>query len=133
MTTKTPGPSVSLAVAERVARQFASLPQVEAVALAGSRISDFADESSDLDLYVYVSEDIPLEARTKIATRAARAEIGNITWEPGDEWIDGETGVPVDVMYRHVRWIEEQLERVLVRHQGAVRSDGMVRGIAAQG
>jgi predicted nucleotidyltransferase len=108
------------AVARRLARQFASLPQVEAVALAGSRTSDFADASSDLDLYVYVSKDIPLEARTKIVTGAVRAEVGNITWEPGDEWIDGETGVPVDVMYRHVRWIEEQLERVLVRHQASV-------------
>jgi hypothetical protein len=120
MTMKTPGPSVSLAVAERVARQFASLLQVEAVALAGSRTSDFADESSDVDLYVYVSKDIPLEARTKIAAGAVRAEIGNTTWEPGDEWIDGEAGVPVDTMYRHVRWIEEQLDHVLLTHRASV-------------
>ena len=90
------------------------------MALAGSRTSDFADESSDVDLYVYVSNDIPLEARTKIAAGAARAEIGNATWEPGDEWIDGETGVPVDIMYRHVRWIEEQLDHVLVQHRASV-------------
>jgi Domain of unknown function (DUF4037) len=120
MTMKTPGPSVSLAVAERVARQFASLLQVEAVALAGSRTSDFADESSDVDLYVYVSKDIPLEARKKIAAGAESVEIGNTTWEPGDEWIDGETRVLLDVMYRHVRWIEEQLDHVLLRHRASV-------------
>ena len=109
-----------LAVAERVAGQFASLPQVEAVALAGSRSSEFADAKSDVDLYVYVTEDIPLEVRAKIAAGSPRAEIGNATWEPGDEWIDAETGTSVDVMYRHVRWIEEQLDRVLVRHQASV-------------
>ena len=110
----------ALSVAERLARRFAAPPQVEAVALAGSRTLEFADEDSDVDLYVYVREDIPLDVRTEIAAGSPRAEIGNATWEPGDEWIDGETGVAVDVMYRHVRWIEEQLDRVLVRHEASV-------------
>ena len=109
--------SIAIAVAERIAREFASLPQVEAIAMAGSRASEFADAESDLDLYVYVTEDIPLNERTRIAAGSPRVEIGNTTWEPGDEWIDPATGTPVDVMFRHVRWIEEQLDRVLVRHE----------------
>ena len=109
-----------MALASRIAQQFASLPRVEAVALAGSRMSEFTDESSDVDLYVYVTEDIPLDVRARIAAGAARAEIGNATWEPGDEWIDAASGTAVDVMYRHVRWIEDQLDRVLVRHEASV-------------
>jgi len=108
-----------LGVARRVAKRFAALPQVEAVALAGSRAAELSDAGSDVDLYVYVSEDIPLEMRAKIAADAQRAEIGNNTWEPGDEWTDGATGIRVDVMYRHIGWIEEQLDRVLVRHQAS--------------
>jgi predicted nucleotidyltransferase len=107
-------------VAERIARQFASLPQVEAVALAGSRTSAFPDSDSDVDLYVYITDDVSLDSRRQIAAGSARAEIGNATWEPGDEWVDAETGARVDVMYRHVRWIEEQLDRVLVQHQASV-------------
>jgi hypothetical protein len=110
----------SLALAECVASAFASLPQVEAVAIAGSRTSEFADEASDVDLYVYVTADIPLDDRARIAAGSAHAEIGNTTWEPGDEWIDGETGTPFDVMFRHTQWIEEQLDRVLVQHQASV-------------
>ena len=109
-----------MAVAQRIARRFAVLPQVEAVALAGSRTAEFADGDSDVDLYVYVTEDIPLDVRAEIAAGAPRAEIGNATWEPGDEWIDAETGMAVDVMYRHVRWIEEQLDRVLARYDASV-------------
>jgi hypothetical protein len=120
MTSNFPEPSVGLSVAERLARLFASLPQVEAVALAGSQTSDFADANSDVDLYVYVSEDVPLHERAKIAAGTPHAEIGNTTWESGDEWFDGATSVKVDVMYRHVRWIEEQLNRVLVHHQASV-------------
>jgi uncharacterized protein DUF4037 len=107
-------------VAERVAARFAALAQVETVALAGSRTAEFPDGDSDVDLYVYVTQDIPLEARAEIAAGSPRAEIGNATWEPGDEWIDGESGTSVDVMYRHVPWIEEQLDRVLVRHEASV-------------
>jgi hypothetical protein len=120
MSTESTGSAAALAVANRIARQFDSLPQVEAVALAGSCTSDFPDSDSDVDLYVYVTEDIPFEARREIAVGAPHAEIGNATWEPGDEWVDGETGTRVDVMYRHVRWIEEQLDRVLVRHEASV-------------
>jgi hypothetical protein len=112
--------SIAVVVAERLARQFASLPQVEAVAMAGSRTSEFADEASDVDLYVYVTADIPLDHRARIAGSSPHAEIGNSTWEPGDEWIDGETGTPIDVMFRYKRWIEEQLDRVLVQHQASV-------------
>jgi predicted nucleotidyltransferase len=109
-----------ISVAQRVAEQFASLPQVEAVALSGSRTSEFADSRSDIDLYVYVTDNVPLDLRAKIAAGSPRAEIGNATWEPGDEWIDAETGTSVDVMYRHVRWMEEQLDRMLVQHEASV-------------
>jgi len=120
MTAEKSEPKVGLAVAQLVARQFASLPQVEAVALAGSRMSDFSDAESDVDLYVYVTEDIPLKTRAEIAAGSPRAEIGNATWEPGDEWIDADSGLSVDVMYRQVSWMEEQLDRVLVHHQASV-------------
>jgi predicted nucleotidyltransferase len=120
MTSKTSEPSDALSIAQRVAESFASLPQVEAVVLAGSQSSEFADAASDVDLYVYVTKDIPLAVRTKIAAGSPRVEIGNATWEPGDEWVDAERGMRVDVMYRQVRWIEEQLDRVLVRHEPSV-------------
>lgn len=88
--------------------------------VAGSRTSEFPDDDSDVDLYVYLTEDIPLDVRGEIAAGSPHAEIGNATWEPGDEWVDAETRIRVDVMYRHVRWIEEQLDRVLVQHQASV-------------
>ena len=113
-------PQPQAALAQRVTRQLARLPQVEAVALAGSQTSEFEDARSDLDLYVYVHEPIPLEVRAAIAAGAPRAEIGNDFWEPGDEWKDAETGISVDLMFRHAKWIEEQLDRVLKHHGASV-------------
>jgi predicted nucleotidyltransferase len=114
-------PSASADIANRVAAAFANLPEVVAVALAGSGVTGAADEQSDIDLYVYAGVPLAMADRVAIATSfATRAEVGNDFWEPGDEWIDAQTGRHVDVMYRTPVWIEEQLERVLVRHEASV-------------
>jgi hypothetical protein len=91
------------------------------VAMAGSRFASIGDAGSDIDLYVYAAEPVPMAHRGAIAARfASRLEIGNAFWEPGDEWIDAETGVHVDVMHRTPDWIEEHLERVLIRHEASL-------------
>jgi len=118
MTTNASSPA--LAVADRIASCFGAIREVEAVVLAGSRLSQFADGRSDVDLYVYASEIVPTPSRAEIAGGARRSEIGNSFWEPGDEWIEGETGIGVDIMFRTTRWIEDQLDRVLLRHEASV-------------
>jgi predicted nucleotidyltransferase len=112
-------PSRSLAFG--IAARYSALPQVEAVALAGSQTTGMADQGSDLDIYVYVREEIPVSVRAGIAAiHAGRVEVDNRFWEPGDEWVEADSLVPVDVMFRDTRWIEEQLDRVLRRHEASV-------------
>ncbi|HXY49332.1 MAG TPA: hypothetical protein VEI01_07770 [Terriglobales bacterium] len=113
-------PSAALVLAQRVAEEFAAIGEVQAVAMAGSRMSPLADQRSDVDLYVYASRIIPESLRAGIAGKAQRSEIGNSFWEPGDEWVDSATGTRVDVMFRTTAWIEEQLDRVLRRHEASV-------------
>jgi len=111
-------------VVRRIADAFAAVPQVQAVALGGSRADAWFREDSDLDLYVYAAEPVPFVARRAIA--AARAdprrpiEIDNRFWEPGDEWVDAATGLGVDVMFRDPAWIANELARVLDRHEAAI-------------
>ena len=110
-----------LTLAHNIAQRYAELPQVEAVALAGSQTSGVADHDSDIDLYVYVNAELPLAARAAIArAHAQHAEVDNQFWELGDECIDATTGIHVDVMFRTREWIEEQLDRVLRRHEASV-------------
>jgi hypothetical protein len=114
-------PTTPAAPAVSVAAAFANLREVMAVALAGSSVTGTVDERSDIDLYIYTSTPPVIADRVAIASSfATRREVGNDFWEPGDEWIDAQTGRHVDVMYRTPIWIEEQLERVLVRHEASV-------------
>jgi hypothetical protein len=111
----------ALLLASRVAAHFSVLPQVEAVVLAGSHTTQLAEAGSDIDLYVYWHSDIAPDTRKAIAeTSATRVEVDNRFWEPGDEWIDAESGIHVDVMFRHTHWIEQQLARVLEHHEASV-------------
>ncbi len=101
----------------KTAEGLGKLSQVVAIALGGSRGSSAHDARSDFDLYVYCSADIPPELRRSLAPSGA--EIDNRFWEPGDEWIDPQTGGHIDVMYRSPAWIQDQLDRVLVRYQAS--------------
>jgi hypothetical protein len=106
---------------QSIAARFAVFPQVTAVALGGSEGAGETDTLSDIDLYVYADAAIPVEARRTIAGDFAdRIEIDNRFWEPGDEWIDRASGRGVDTMYRTPAWIEDQLARVLERHEASV-------------
>lgn len=106
-----------------LARDLAALPGVIAVALGGSATGGQADDQSDLDLYVYADAAPPVAARQSLVLDRASpgtAEIGNALWEPGDEWQDGALSRWVDVMYRSPAWIEDRLDRVLVRHEASL-------------
>ena len=104
-------------VAARVTRVLAGCPEVEAIALGGSRAAGEADGRSDVDLYVYGAAPPPLAVRALLAAGSARAELDNHFFEPGDEWLDPASGLNLDVMYRRPAWIEADLERVLTRHE----------------
>lgn len=111
-----------LALARQIAGLFTPLAEVEAVALGGSRGGGgvAADPSSDIDLYVYTRGDIPLAVREGIVEAsggASRADMDMRFWGPGDEWLNARAGIHVDAIYFDAAWMEEQIDRVLVRHE----------------
>jgi len=109
------------ALVKEIAGEFAKLPEVSAVVLSGSQGGELSDAGSDLDLYVYAEPEPSQALRASLARRLGeRASIGNDFWEPGDEWVALRTGNVVDIMYRSPEWIEQQLDRVLLRHQASV-------------
>ncbi|WNG25875.1 DUF4037 domain-containing protein [Cystobacter fuscus] len=107
-------------LAREWAARFAHFEQVRAVALGGSWVTGSADPLSDLDVIVYASPPPPAEARRAlILPTARRAEIDNTFFGTGDEWID-QSGQGVDAAYWSPEWMEDQLERVLVRFEASL-------------
>jgi hypothetical protein len=118
-------PRTHLQLARQLADLFATLPNVEAVALAGSQASgaDFCDQESDIDVYVYSQGEIPFENRQRIVELsggATRASLDLKYWGPGDEWLHAPTGIEVDIVYFETSWMEDQISRVLENHQASL-------------
>jgi hypothetical protein len=71
----------ALRLAGEIAARHGRLPVVESVVLGGSRSTGSAVPGSDIDLYVYLREELLLEIRRQVpAGRSVRAEIGNRFW-----------------------------------------------------
>lgn len=111
-----------LILANKIAEQFKTITCVEAIALGGSQASGSLDKHSDIDLYIYSNEIIPLCTRQAIVDKlgASKADLNLTFWDIGDAWFDLETGIEVDIIYWDQSWIEDQLERVLASHQASM-------------
>ena len=109
-------------LANKIVEHFKVVTCVEAIALGGSQTSGKLDKHSDIDLYIYSNEVIPLSTRQSIVKKlgASKANLNLTFWDLGDEWLDLETGIEVDIIYWDQSWIEGQLERVLVSHQASM-------------
>jgi len=98
-------------------KDFAALPQVEAIALAGSHTIKMNDQLSDYDLYIYVNEMIPVDVRREITARhCSEMELNNQYWETED---DGRltSGVEIELLYRDLNRLDQELDRVVFKHQ----------------
>ena len=117
--------SSHLQLAQQIADLFAVLPQVESIALAGSRGSEAgtSDSASDIDLYVYTRSEIPLEERISIVERSGGASQSSLNlnyWGPGDEWLNAPTGIEIDIVYFDAVWMEDQISQVIEKHQASM-------------
>jgi ribonuclease HI len=94
---------------------------VDAVLLAGSRgKSRIPDSTSDYDLYVYLSDDLPAAVRERILSpRCSVLELDNRFWEPED---DGELndGTAVEFIYRRTQSFLSSVRSVALGHQASV-------------
>ena len=81
-------------------QSLAALPQVEAIALGGSRAGDRYDEKSDYDVYLYCTGPIEEAARREILSRyCSYMELGNHFWELEDN-CTLVSGIDIDILYR---------------------------------
>ena len=96
---------------------FAALgevPQVEAIALGGSRATGRNDEKSDYDVYVYVTGSIGEDIRRELLSEyCGYMEIGNSFWELEDD-VTLKDGIDMDIIYRDMGDFERTVASVVV-------------------
>ena len=108
------------AIVDTLIKEFKKFPQVEAVALGGSVAAETDDDKSDIDIEVFVTKDIPVEARRRLIEKySGKYEVGCDYFGPGDEFLAGKDGPVLDVMYPNIGWVEKILDNVWEKHRPA--------------
>ncbi len=83
-------------------QELAELPEVEAIALGGSRAGEHFDEKSDYDVYLYCTGAIGESVRRELLSRyCLYMEIGNHFWEYEDNCTLN-NGIDIDILYRNL-------------------------------
>lgn len=94
--------------------ELGQLPQVEAIALGGSRVTGRNDEKSDYDVYVYITGAIAEDTRRAILEQyCAYMEIGNSFWELEDD-VTLRDGIDMDIIYRDLQGFENTVSSVVL-------------------
>lgn len=82
--------------------ELSALPQIEAIALGGSRAGTHYDEKSDYDVYLYCTAPISEALRREILSKyCSYMEIGNYFWEYEDN-CTLKNGIDIDILYRNL-------------------------------
>ena len=102
-------------------RALSELPQVEAIALGGSRAGVHFDEMSDYDIYLYCTGPIEEGVRRALLEKYCGCmELGNHFWEPEDN-CTLKNGIGVDILYRN---LDEFTAKVAAVAEACVPSNG---------
>ena len=87
---------------EKLFAELSALPEVEAIALGGSRAGEVWDEKSDYDVYLYCTGPVAEETRRGILSRyCSYMELGNSFWEYEDN-CTLQNGIDIDILYRNL-------------------------------
>ena len=97
--------------------QYQKFEQVEAIAIGGSSAAKTSDKISDLDIYIFVSQDIPTDKRLEIVkTVSSKYEVGGEYFGAGDEYLVDKLGVQYDVMFWNTNWFKETIKNIWEKH-----------------
>ncbi|MBD5478694.1 MAG: DUF4037 domain-containing protein [Lachnospiraceae bacterium] len=101
---------------ESLWHEFALIPEVEAIALGGSRAGTHYDEKSDYDLYIYCTRTPEESIRKQILEKYCQyMEIGNAFWELEDD-CTLKDGVDIDILYRNLEGFSQEIHSVVEKH-----------------
>ena len=101
---------------ESLWNEFTLLPEIEAIALGGSRAGTHYDEKSDYDLYIYSNQTPEATVRKQILEKYCQyMEIGNSFWELEDD-CTLKDGVDIDILYRNIENFSQDIDSVVQKH-----------------
>lgn len=100
-----------------IIEKFSQINEVEAIAIGGSTAAKTCDNTSDIDIYVFSKNGVPIEKRKNIIEKiSTKYEVGGEYFGSGDEFFVDELNLQLDFMYWDMKWFEDVVENVWIKH-----------------
>lgn len=100
-----------------ILNEYKKFSQVKAIAIGGSSVANTSDNISDIDVYVFVESDIPVNERKNIVKLiSSNYEVGGEYFGSGDEYFVDSLNKQLDVMFWNVNWFENIVDNVWVKN-----------------
>ena len=105
-----------MSLVDNLFKELSEIKEVEAIALGGSRATGKYDESSDYDVYIYLTDKVDISVRKSILEKYCKyMEISNRYWEEEDD-VTLNDGVDMDIIYRNLDDFNATLKYVVKEH-----------------
>lgn len=100
-----------------IINEYKTFRQVRAIAVGGSSSAKTSDNLSDIDVYVFVEHDIPIQEREYLVKKySEKYEVGGEYFGSGDEFYADNIGRQFDVMFWNTGWFEDVVKNVWEKH-----------------
>lgn len=94
---------------KKIIDEFLIYPSTKSIAFGGSSVVKRDDGDSDIDIYVFVDKEIPVEKRYSFIKKySTEFEIGCDYFGSGDEFFVEDINKQLDIMYFKTDWMEKE-------------------------
>lgn len=102
---------------DEIIREYKKFSEVKAIAIGGTTSAKTSDNLSDIDVYVFISEDIPVDKRRVLVEKySTKFEVGGEYFGAGDEYFVDELNIQFDVMFWNVNWFSQVVDNVWLKN-----------------
>lgn len=98
---------------DKIISDYKDFNQVKAIAIGGSSSANTSDKLSDIDTYIFVEKDLPIDERIKLIKKySTKYEAGGEYFGSGDEYMVDELNRQMDVMFWNTSWFEDTVSNI---------------------
>ena len=102
---------------EKILNEYKNFNQVKSIAIGGSSAAKTSDVASDIDVYVFVENDISVADREILVKKySSKYEVGGEYFGSGDEYFVDRLNRQFDVMIWNVHWFEGVVDNVWIKN-----------------
>lgn len=101
-------------ILHRLIAEYIELDEIIGITMSGSKVSNHQDDLSDINLDLYVREDLSIEKRRQIMLKfSSKMENNRYTTDPSDYFLLDEFPIQMTVYYIDLVLLKSELNRVL--------------------